>query len=95
MEIEAAAFLIREESFDTKVFFIPLTRLGNQFHVGNQTDGFLIAFAPPDDSMNGPIVVLGEENIGQANTATWSDVHISKCEFIPSFVKLRSCCDPA
>ena len=46
VEVKSAAFLVGEEGFDLKTFFVPITGFTGQFEIGHQKDGFQVACVP-------------------------------------------------
>ncbi len=63
MEVKTATFLIREEGFDAKAFFVPVAGFIRQGEIGDQKDGRCVALLPPGNHRDRAIAFLGKPNI--------------------------------
>ncbi len=85
MQIEAPAFLVGEESFNTKAFVILGTDFGNQLQVGDQIEGLFAVALPPRDGKDGPIFLLGEGDIRHAAVCTTGHIQVGEGEPVAPF----------
>jgi hypothetical protein len=67
VEVKTAAFLIGEKGFDAKAFFVPMTGGIRQIQIGDQKDGFGIAFLSPGDHGYRAVAFFGKPNVGHTD----------------------------
>jgi len=67
VQIEAAALLVGEESFNPVAFGVPVTSFFGQFHIRDQVNRIFVSSLPPGDGQHRAVGLKGEGYIGQTN----------------------------
>jgi len=85
---KATAFLVGEEGFDLKTFFVPIHGFVGEFKIRDQKERVTVAALPMGNHRHRAIALSGEPNIWNANLIPAAQAQITEREGQPVFVEL-------
>lgn len=89
MEVKPTTFLVREEGFDAKAFFVPIAGSIGQIEIGDQKDGFGIALFPPGNHRHRAIAFFSEPNVGHADQIIRLNEQVAEGKEVIVFIHQR------